>query len=121
MAQKICADARVPRCVCVYVAGPISKGDMFLNVRAGVLAGEELRAAGFHPFVPHLSALWQMIYPVDYEGWMRLDFAWVERCDALLRLPGESSGADREVAHAEAHGVPVFYDVAALRAAFPEV
>jgi hypothetical protein len=94
----------------VYVAGPLTKGDQLLNVRNAVLVGERLRAAGMHPFVPHLSALWHMITPVEYEGWMTLDFAWIEHCDALLRIPGESSGADREVVHAFARGIPVFLD-----------
>ena len=98
----------------VYIAGPISRfpagGSQFLNIREGVLLGERLRAAGLVPFVPHLSALWEMISPVPYEGWMEQDFAWIERCDALLRMPGESSGADREVAHAEDIGKMVFYN-----------
>ena len=31
---------------------------------------------------------------------MTADFDVLARCDALLRMPGESPGADREVAHA---------------------
>ena len=30
-------------------------------------------------------------------------------CDAVLRLPGESTGADQDVAIAEARGLPVYY------------
>jgi hypothetical protein len=104
----------------VYLAGPISKfpvgGSQFGNVRDAVIVAERLRAEGLVPFVPHLSSLWEMITPVPYEGLMTLDFAWIERCDALLRLPGESPGADREVAHAWAHGVRVFHDVESLLA-----
>lgn len=96
----------------MYVAGPISRfapgGSQFLNAREGVLVAERLRAAGLVPFCPHLSALWELITPVPYEAWMELDFAWIERCDALLRMPGESPGADREVAFAREHGVEVF-------------
>lgn len=102
----------------VYVSGPISKGDMFVNVRNAILVAEELRRAGLVPYVPHLSFSWQMLAPVEYEAWMELDFAWVERCDAVLRLPGESSGADREVAHANRLGIPVFCDVASLLQGF---
>lgn len=96
----------------VYVSGPISKGDMFVNCRNAILAGEELRAAGLHPYVPHLSCTWQMIVPVAYEAWMELDLAWIERCNVLLRLPGESSGADREAAHAKSLGQHIFHSVA---------
>ena len=52
-----------------------------------------------------------MVHPEDYETWMKLDFIWVESCDALLRLPGESPGADREVKHAITLGIPVFYSM----------
>lgn len=33
----------------------------------------------------------------------------LQRCDAVLRLPGESRGADQDVAIAEARGLPVYY------------
>jgi hypothetical protein len=35
----------------------------------------------------------------------------IERCDAVLRLPGASRGADLDVAHARALGLPVFTDI----------
>ena len=31
------------------------------------------------------------------------------RCDAVLRLPGDSSGADRDVAIARERGIPVYF------------
>jgi hypothetical protein len=33
----------------------------------------------------------------------------LERCDAVLRLPGESTGADQDVAIARARNLPVYY------------
>lgn len=108
----------------VYVAGPISLGDQNANVRAGVMAGLALFEAGYAPFIPHLSHL---INPTavagtsQYEKWLELDFSFIAVCDALLRLPGESAGADREVAFAQSVGVPVFMDMANLTAAiFPK-
>lgn len=92
----------------IYVAGPISKGDQFSNVRDGIREADTLLDGGFHVLCPHLSALHQMIKPRSYESWMDLDFGMILRCDALLRMPGESPGADREVAFATAHGIPVF-------------
>jgi hypothetical protein len=32
-------------------------------------------------------------------------------CDAVLRLPGESTGADQDVAIAHERGLPVFYEL----------
>lgn len=93
----------------IYVAGPITKGDQFLNIRNGISIGDTLLKEGFTPFVPHLTALWHMIHPGDYEDWMCWDLAWLDKCDSLLRLPGESTGADREVERAEQRGIPVFY------------
>jgi hypothetical protein len=46
-----------------------------------------------------------------FEDWMGLDLAWVEAADALIRLPGESVGADQEVALARKLGIPVFRNV----------
>jgi hypothetical protein len=40
----------------------------------------------------------------------------LEHCDAVLRLPGESTGADRDVAIATARGLPVYYAVADIPA-----
>lgn len=33
----------------------------------------------------------------------------LEHCDAVLRLPGESAGADQDVAIARQRGLPVYY------------
>ena len=38
----------------------------------------------------------------------------LQRCDAVLRIPGESRGADLDVARAKALGLPVFGDVSEL-------
>lgn len=35
----------------------------------------------------------------------------LQHCDAVLRLPGESRGADQDVAIAQARGIPVFYSL----------
>lgn len=35
----------------------------------------------------------------------------LEHCDAVLRLPGDSTGADQDVAIAQRRGLPVYYRV----------
>ncbi len=35
----------------------------------------------------------------------------IQRCDAVLRIPGESRGADMDVAHAKSLGLRVFYSL----------
>lgn len=99
----------------IYIAGPLSTGDVFANTNRAISAATELVGAGLVPFVPHLCALWAIVRPgISYETWMEQDFAWLRRCDALLRLPGESRGADREVALAGELGLPVFTEVEAV-------
>lgn len=95
----------------VYVAGPLTKGPWSHNQRAALDAAAQLADAGCVPYVPHLSVQWDTVHPRGYEFWMEQCLAWVERCDVLLRLPGESPGADREVEHAKRHGMAVFHSV----------
>ncbi|GAA2231307.1 hypothetical protein GCM10010413_31560 [Promicromonospora sukumoe] len=42
------------------------------------------------------------------------------RCDAVLRLPGESAGADQDVAIARRRGLPVYHDVAEIPRLTPQ-
>jgi hypothetical protein len=49
---------------------------------------------------PGDAAYQEISYPIAH----RL----LERCDAVLRIPGESKGADEDVRRAKAQGLPVF-------------
>jgi hypothetical protein len=99
----------------VYVAGPLTK-DPMAGARNALKVGTLLRDAGLGltVMVPHLSIFWELIHPAPYETWMAQDLSWIERCDAVLRLPGKSKGADREVIRANDRGIPVFTTVASL-------
>lgn len=93
----------------VYVAGPISKGDRTKNIRKAILAAEALRKAGHTPYLPHLDFLWDLVVPgVQHDDWLKLDHEWLKVCEALVRLPGESLGADQEVRWAKELGIPVY-------------
>lgn len=102
----------------VYVAGPYTKGDVEQNVKNAIQAASELADCGFAPFVPHLCHFWHAQRPRDYQSWIDMDLAWVDASDALLRLPGDSAGADGEVKRADEKGIPVFYSLADLLRAF---
>lgn len=93
----------------VYVAGPYTNGDVALNVRAAIEAADRILKAGHAPYVPHLMHFWHLVCPGPYEQWIQFDLEWLPVCDALVRLPGESSGADGEVRLAESLGIPVYY------------
>jgi hypothetical protein len=92
----------------IYVAGPYTKGDVAVNVRTAYEAANRLADLGFAPFVPHATHFWHMLYPRPYEFWLALDNEFLQCCAAVLRLPGESSGADKEVQLARDIGMPVF-------------
>lgn len=93
----------------VYISGPITKGSRNLNVYQAYQLHEMLmlsRCAVINPIAStQLPFAWQGNMP--HETWMRADLPLVQRADLVVRLPGESVGADAEVKHAEAHGVPV--------------
>ena len=92
----------------IYVAGPYSKGDQIINTRNAILAGEEIIRKGHIPYVPHLSQLWHTVSPHEPKFWYDLDIEWLRLCHAVLRLPGDSVGADAEVAEAKRLGLPVY-------------
>lgn len=94
----------------VYVAGPISR-DPIGGARIAIQAAAALADAGLAPYVPQLCVLWELVSPRAYADWMGIGFAWLRKCDVVLRLPGESKGADLEVAEAERLGIPVFHQV----------
>ncbi len=92
----------------IYVAGPISKGPIDDHVRSAVFIGDRIMEKGHAAFLPQLSILWQFVSPHTWEEWLAMDDTVIRKCDALFRLPGESKGADREVALARSLHMPVF-------------
>ena len=52
-----------------------------------------------------------MLFPRPYEFWLELDNQFLPICQAVLRLPGHSQGADKEVHLAETLGIPVFTEI----------
>ena len=95
----------------VYIAGRYSGGDVARNVRVAMKNADLLIQMGFAPYVPHLCHFLHLIAPHDYEVWMAIGLAWLRQCDEILRLPGESPGADREVEVARILEIPVFYSI----------
>jgi len=91
----------------IYVAGPYTRPDPVLNTHRAIKLGDQLYGAGFFPIVPHVTLLQQLVVPQDVEYWYRYDLNFVDRCDALVRMPGESTGSDREVEYAYGLGKPV--------------
>lgn len=118
----------------IYIAGPISKGDLATNVNQATAAFVALAKLGYAPMCPHWSVYahecdqgeffedenpkachavgWaEGNHDMTHADWLGIDLPWVEVSHAVLRLPGESTGADMEVAHAKANGLPVFKSI----------
>ena len=100
----------------VYLAGPYSTGDVAVNVRNAMAAWHLLWDLGFDPYCPHLTHFLHLHRPLRYESWLEYDSGWLEVCEAVLRLPGKSNGADRECGKATDLNIPVFDSIAELTA-----
>lgn len=90
----------------VYIAGPYTKGDPAINTRTAMHLAHELLEMGFAPYCPHLSHFMHLLKPQSWDTWMDLDLAYLEVCDVLVRIPGESRGATIEEAYATKRGIP---------------
>ena len=86
------------------------------NVANSMRAWDELYDAGYIPFNPLFSHFQHLHHQRPYQDWTRYDDAWIPKCDAVLRLPGESSGAEAEIRLATSLCIPVFRTRAALDA-----
>ncbi len=99
----------------VYIAGPYTSPYSIYNMRTALEAADRLLESGLaHPVVPHLTGFWDFAFPKSYKDWLELDLESMRACDAVWRLPGESSGADGEVQVARKLGLPVFDGITEL-------
>lgn len=94
----------------VYLAGPIKVPDPLTNAHAALTLSWRLaKECDIDLFVPHLNVFEEIMNHRSWEEWLEYDLNIVSRCDAIFRMYGESRGADREVAFANANDIPVFY------------
>ncbi len=113
----------------VYIACPLSLGDPRSNVAAADYAQWAIMqhgiavinqaltcwcgAAAANATAPNPKA-WGLYRTITHDTWIKHSLALVSRADAVVRLPGESRGADAETAHARSLGIPVFDGLQAL-------
>lgn len=103
----------------VYVAGPYTRPDPCENTNRAILVANELLDVGYVPFVPHLTHFWHTVTPKPYKHWLEYDKHWVAVCDVVLRLSGESAGADEEIRLANSLGIPVVHSLDELKKRYP--
>lgn len=98
----------------VYISCPITLGDREANIRNADAAARALVDAGYAPFNPALSCFSVACDDLTHETWIDIDLPWVEASDVVLRLPGESVGADQETDYASTCNVPVVHHLDTL-------
>ncbi len=106
----------------ILIAGPYRSGTgddpakMAANLRHLETASYPIFQAGHIPMIGEWVALpiWhtaggQTIGDALYDEILHPTAGrLIDRCDAILRLPGESKGADNDVRLAKARGIPVY-------------
>ncbi|MBD8518334.1 DUF4406 domain-containing protein [Plantibacter sp. CFBP 8804] len=110
----------------ILIAGPYRSGTggdpdaIARNLERLEVAAAPIYALGHVPMIGEWVAL-PILRGIDtasgdgdvmYETARRL----LQHCDAVLRLPGESSGADTDVAIARERGIPVYTDLSEIPA-----
>ena len=96
----------------VYVAGKFRGPNAWAieqNIRAAEVVGMEVAQLGAAPVIPHANTRFFHGTITD-EFWLAATMALLERCDAVMLVPGwpTSTGALAEVARAKQLGLPVF-------------
>lgn len=112
----------LPRSLMILVAAPYRSGtgDDPAKMRANLTAMEAAALVLFRGGHIPLIGEWLALPLIGAAGSRRIgDAAWeeiqyptahrlIQRCDAVLRLEGESAGADKDVQLAMARGIPVY-------------
>lgn len=92
----------------IYIAGPYTNGDVAMNVKRAMDEASYLIKAGYAVIVPHLFHFQHMLHPEPYETWTAIDMELLKHAYAMIRIPGESKGADAEEEFARKDGIPVY-------------
>lgn len=92
----------------LYVAAPYTRPDPVQNTHAVLRVAMVLyEATEWCPVVPHLSLLWHVVTPRSDRHWLDYDLHLMRKCDAVVRLPGDSPGADAEIVEANRLGMKI--------------
>lgn len=98
----------------VYIACPYMIGDVAANVARSLEVWDILFGKHYVPINPLWTHLQHLYVQRTRDDWLSFGLDLLDRCDALLRLSGESAGADAECRWAATHGVPVFHSIEEL-------
>jgi hypothetical protein len=103
----------------VYVAGPLTQGDVIRNIAEAISAADKLLRNGYAPYLPHIQhPTWHLLRPHEDNEWLDLDKHWLKCCHAVYRVPGYSPGAEAEEELAGLLSLPVVGRVKVLDGMF---
>ena len=111
----------------VYIAGPMTNGTgAFFNmakIHEAIEAHFTLIKLGFVPLCPQLTVFGEFMQPNDvpYGQWLELDRCYIDDTDVVLRIEGESKGADSECDYARSIGKPVVHGLTQFLVQYKEV
>ena len=99
----------------IYVAGPYraaTRDDIARNIDAARVIGISAAAIGWFPVIPHANtAHMELDLPeLGDDFWLRGTLEMMERCDAVVLVPGwqNSAGTLGEIARADELRIPIF-------------
>lgn len=108
--------------VFVYIAGPYCSPQRETDIATAIETAHQLyflkTETQFLPFVPNTFPFWDLCHLAPFEQWTPYNLAWVSRCNAFLRLPGDPSRLEKEVEVARICGIPIFDSIDDLTRAF---
>jgi len=101
----------------IYTAGPYrapTPQDVDQNILTARGVAVKVWERGHYAICPHLNTnQFERLCDVPDSQWLKGDLVMLERCDAILMVPGweDSAGSRHELEHAKAHGLQVFYNL----------
>jgi hypothetical protein len=101
--------------IVIYLAGPyrsdIGPWGVAQNIERAREAARELWKMGLPVICPHANTAMMDGADIPVDLWLDGDIAMMERCDAVVVLPGweSSAGTKGEIRRAEEIGIPVYY------------
>jgi len=90
-----------------YISCPLTLGNRNHNWFQAAEAQRLLMQAGYAVHNPAHALMFPAQNQFTWHEWLAMDEVVISRCDLIVLLPGESKGADREVAYARKRGIPV--------------
>lgn len=107
----------------IYIAGKLNgmACDYIKNVNKMIVWSEKVRKEGFAVFVPGIDFLQGVLFgDWEYDDYFSNSQPWLAASHAIFVTPGweDSNGTKREMELARRLGIPIFFNVTAMKKYF---